>query len=267
MRFKHKPLAWLLLGSLSAMPALAADTLFVKIEDLVPSAQDAFNGSDIDAVELSDPSGLARYFARSVVDAQQPSGDAPTEATAALGAPVLLVPDSPYVHSLNGGSLVLEISSFGQQVGDDWQLTVYEADGTQYEAGSPDPYRISVAASTSGPWRVLGIGAGISRFSLADGKPTISAEQLTQVREAVQSDDGDKSLPDFLEAIISRDLARIARVDELEQIDAELQAYLSYYQVKAHDVIDHGNPDNGSLLASRRILTALLERQQQLSES
>lgn len=260
---------WLKLITASVLSAAVqshawAEAIYVKIQDLSPQGSPAFQGADIDAVEIAPPNGYIRYFASRVVetDVADYANKAELDPDYMLGAPVILESGLPYVYSLNGGSVTLAINAHGQKIDNNWRISVYEVDGTLYESGAPDPYEVFVSNKANGPWRSLGMGSGIARFTL-DGKrtPEFTEAELKEVRDIITEPDS-TPMPDFLRQIIDGEKARIATVNSLDQIKAELAGYLIYYRHLHHEVVDHGG--EGNLAAPQEVLTALVKRLDEL---
>lgn len=263
-----KPWLKLIVGGvlLAALQSNAwSDAIYIKIQDLSPQGSAAFQGTDIDAVELAPPNGYTRYFASRVVNTQVADYDnkAELDPDFMLGAPVILESGLPYVYSLNGGAVTLAINARGEKIENNWRISVYEVDGTLHESGAPDPYEVFISNKASGPWRSLGMGSGVARFTL-DGKrtPQFGETELKEVREIIAKPDN-KPMPDFLQKIIDSEKVRIAKVDSLGQINAELAGYLIYYRHLHHEVVDHDG--EGYLAAPQEVLAALMKRYQELN--
>lgn len=261
----------ILLISTLSLTAEGADSnrLYVQIKDLVPEGDEIFTGADIDAVELSSPNGMVRLYASALIENNSNSvtPDHADQASALLGPPVLISSEAPYVKSLNGGSVSVAIDTLGLQVSPDWNLTVYEVDGTLYDEGAPEPYQIAVSRDPSGPWRDLGIGSGITRLALAgQQKLQLSDQETSSLSSIVSTVDHNIRLPESLGTIVSAEEFRLHLANSPQQIIAELKAFLVYYEHHEHQVEEHGATDNGGLQATARIMALLAERLEQLQK-
>ncbi|MEM1250504.1 MAG: hypothetical protein AAGK22_29335 [Acidobacteriota bacterium] len=249
--------------------AAEPESLYVKVEDLVPSGGFQFSGADIDAVELANAAGTVRFYASDVAASKIPKnvGDHALDPASALGPPTLIDSSAPYVVSLNGGSVVVAIDTMGVPTTDDWQVQVFEVDGTLYENGAPEPYRVSISESPQGPWKELGAGSGVARFSLGGGDTGLSEEERDEIQRIVARPEAQQELVGSMKTIVGEERSRIQAIETTDQVVAELAAYLEYYEKREHDIVDHGGEDNGSLQAAAQILAALDVRLRQLSAS
>lgn len=243
---------------LLAGTAAAQSTLFVKIEDLTPSGEGAYEGADIDAIELLSPEGTAAFYAGDVVDSRKPANanNAKVSPRDALGQPVLADSGAPYVFSPNGGWIVVRIDLKGATYSDEWRLSVYEVDGSLYALrGGPEPYRVSIAAAAEGPWRVLGIGSGTARWTL-NGVPSVSFddERFSRIEDALELALDVDPITEAQYGMIEGSIDRLNQIDDIEQLQAELIGFHTYFEYVEHVVNDHGEKDGGRVHIARLLL-------------
>jgi hypothetical protein len=246
----------------------AADSLYVKIQDLNPVGAGAFAGADIEAVELYDGANQRAYYVTDIVAAQVPgSGDDGGPDSANLrGLTVLADWDAPYVYSLNGGWVVVKIDTGANPVADDFRLTVYEVDGSLYHwGGAPDPYRVEVARAAEGPWKVLGIGSGTARFTLdGDMAPALDEETAEKIADTVARKPDNDPITDDLREKMAPTLARLAALRDPAQLGVELDGFHRFYHYRDHVVNEHGEVDGGRVMAPWLLLEAAWERYRQI---
>lgn len=223
----------------------------------------------LDAVELANAAGTVRFYASDLVDADIPPSiaDGALAPAAALGPPPLIDSEAPYVVSLNGGWVIVAIDTLGIAPGDDWQVRVYEVDGMLYENGAPEPYGVSISTSPEGPWKELGVGSGVARFSLDGGSRVLSEEQRREIARIVAKTDPEQRLVGPLQTVVDKEQTRIQAIGSADQLVAEILAYLAYYEKLEHHVIGHGEVDDGSLQAAARLLAVLDARWRHLAGS
>ncbi len=246
-----------------SVAARAESSLFVRIEDLSPSGTATYEGADIDAVELLAPGGTAAYYAAAVVDSRRPqnASNAGVRGDAMLGQPVLLDGNAPYVFALNGGWVVARIT-LPNPVEEGWRLTVYEIDGMLYPGqGLPEPYRVSMAEQPDGPWKVLGIGSGTSRFMLDGGSKQQFDDELVErieasLRKVLDNEPATESQRTSATAFFKR----LQSVEDLKQLQVELVALHAYFTSTEHAVNEHREKDGGRVVIARELLRAAYQR-------
>ena len=269
-----------------------SDKLYVKIEDQLPSNSGTiFPGADIEAVELVAPDGHVRQFATELiqpkpkgngmkhheVDPQKLYGDNPKEVPGSYPqdviGPSLLVDvdrvfyrDKNYswrpTYSLNGGEMIVAIPTDiveRDQAISRWNLKIYNVDGLSYDAGTPDPYRVSVRMSPNQDWRELGYASGSSMFSLGDKQPERLSEMDWQEIETILNKKPESASPmsDQIAAMIQPTLDRIETVENPRQLRSELSSFLDVYHQEKHHVQEHGYEDHGMWMANWHILKRL----------
>jgi hypothetical protein len=254
----------------------AAEKLFIKIEDLVPSGEAKNHGSDIEAVELRSPDGLSLHYATNAVapelpvKEEQPKDEKHGKMTAQniRGVPILIDMETPYVYSLNGSWVVAELDFTPMTNRENWQLTVYEVDGSLYSWGDgPEPYKVSIASSNAGPWQSLGIGSGTSRFSLAGKKTkTLTPELLAEIKKALAEKPKNIEPTEEMKTKFELELARLKSLKDIAQVEAELVGFEKFFHYKEHVVNSHGDKDKGTVMVAWHLLHALYTRYEQLKK-
>jgi hypothetical protein len=243
--------------------AAAQGALFVKLEDLAPSGEGKYEGADIDAIELRSPAGTAAFYAAAVVASEKPANAANVEVSPehALGQPVVVDGDAPYVFAPNGGSIVVRID-VGTPYTDDWRLTVFEVDGSLYaSSGNPDPYRVSVAESADGPWRLLGIGSGTTRWTLGGAKSRpFDDERVASIEAALERELPIEPITEFQYTRAAGSIARLSSLDDIAQLQAELVGLLTHFEHVEHAVVEHGEQDGGRVSLARLLLKTAWDR-------
>jgi hypothetical protein len=261
----------LVAGVLAAGAAAAEHALFVKVEDLTPSGDGAYSGADIDAIELASPNRHAAFYAAAVIDSEKPpnAGNAGVLPEHALGQPVLLDADAPYVFAPNGGWLIARIDVRGEAYTDEWRLTVYEVDGFTYPlSGAPEPYRVSVALAEDGPWQELGIGSGTSRWTL-DGTAGMRFDdaRVERIEAALARELDIEPITEAQYGMVAGTIARISALDDIAQLQAELVGLHTYFEYIEHVVNDHGEKDGGRVYLARLVLRTAWDRYRSITGS
>lgn len=257
-----------LLSLLLSGSAVFADSRYVLIEDLIKSGSARTHGTDVEAIEIRSPDGFSAFFASKVVKHSVPENENNGDMVVGdvIGVPSVMDSNAPYVFSLNGGWIIAEVNLPSAPNYDQWKLSVYEVDGVVYGPGSPEPYRVSISRNQTGPWEVLGVGSGTTRFYVGGGNVyPLSDEILANIKEVVATKPDFKDPPENIFSLfIEPDIKRLLAVESKDQIESELVGYEKYFEHKEHAVVEHGDNDGGTVIGAWAILRAAYQRYEQL---